>query len=141
MLNFLPPLIQHCLKNIKEIIQNNLTIFHTNENMKIIFPSNSLTKICRREKNLQEFFPLFPPKFNKSECSVSNCNKCGICKNYLICHNKSTCKVTGRVQRAIITHFSKYSYQILWKVMLTCKVSYGKRRSIRNVSFSLMQMI
>ena len=60
---------------------------------------NSLTTIYRREKNFKEILSpsLFPPKFNKNESYISNCNKCDICKNYLIFDNKFNCKATGRV--------------------------------------------
>ena len=39
--------------------------------MKKLFPSNSLTTIYRREKNLKEMLSpsLFTPKFNKNESS------------------------------------------------------------------------
>ena len=39
----------------------------------------------------------FHLNLTKSESSISNCNKCDICKNYLISDNKFQCKVTGRV--------------------------------------------
>ena len=69
--------------------------------MKKLFPCNffSLTTTYRREKNLKEILSpsLFPPKFNKNESYISNCNKCDICKNYLISDNKFKRTVTGRV--------------------------------------------
>ena len=51
-----------------------------------VLPLNSFTIIHRRKKNFKEVLStsLFPPKFNKKENSVSNCNKCDICKKYLI---------------------------------------------------------
>ena len=59
------------LPNINKIIQNNLSILHTDEDMKKLFPCNffSLTTTYRREKNLKEILSpsLFPPKFNKNE--------------------------------------------------------------------------
>ena len=87
------------LPNINKIIQNYLSILHTDEDMKKLFPRNSLTTIYRREKNLKEILSpsLFPPKFNKNESYISNCNKCDICKDYLISGNKFKCKVIGRV--------------------------------------------
>ena len=42
------------LPNINKIIQNNLTILHTDEDMKKLFLRNSLTTIYRREKNFKE---------------------------------------------------------------------------------------
>ena len=67
--------------------------------MKKLFPSNSLTALCKRENNLNESLSLslFPPKFDKNKISINSCNKCNICSSYLICDNKFNCKVTGRV--------------------------------------------
>ena len=85
--------------NISKTIENNLPILYTNEDIKKLFPPNSVTAIYTREKNLKEilFLFLFIPKFNKIEGSISNCNKCNICKNYLISNNTFRCNVTGRV--------------------------------------------
>ena len=38
------------LPNFHNIIQNNLSILHTDENMKKIFPSKSIETLYRREK-------------------------------------------------------------------------------------------
>ena len=63
---------------INKIIQNNLSILYTDEDMKNFSLSNSLITIYRREKNLKEILSpsLPPPKFNKNETSISNYNKC-----------------------------------------------------------------
>ena len=42
------------LPNIHNIIQNNVSILHSDENMKKISPSKSITTLYRREKNLKE---------------------------------------------------------------------------------------
>ena len=67
--------------------------------MKKLFVRNSLTTIYRRKKNFKEILSpsLFRSKFNKNESYISNCNKCDICKDYLISGNKFKCKVIGRV--------------------------------------------
>ena len=89
------------LSNIIKIIQNNLSILRTHEEMKKLFLSNSVTTIYRREKNFKEILSrsLFPPKFNKDESFISNSNKCDICRKYLIFDNKFKCKFTGTVYR------------------------------------------
>ena len=46
------------LPNINKIIQNNLSILHTNEDMKKFCTPNSLTAIYRKEKNLKEILSL-----------------------------------------------------------------------------------
>ena len=51
------------LPNIHNIIQNNLSILHTDENMKKIFPSKSIKTFYRREKTRRNFYhlPCFLP--------------------------------------------------------------------------------
>ena len=46
---------------------------------------NSLTTLYRREKNLKKDLSPSPflPKFNKNESSISSCNQCYTCENYL----------------------------------------------------------
>ena len=84
------------MPNIHNIIQNNLSILHTDQNMKKIIPSKSIKTLYRREKNLKEILSLslFPAKPKNSESCITSCKKCDICKNYLI--TKFKCKVTGR---------------------------------------------
>ena len=77
---------------LKKTIRNNLSIFRTDEDMKKLFPSNSLTVQCRKEKKYSgNFISLFSPKFNKLKVvisSCSSCNKCDIWKNYLASDTK-----------------------------------------------------
>ena len=86
------------LPNIQNIIQNNLSILHTDENMKKIFPSKSIKTLYRREKNLKEILSpsLFPAKPKNSESCITSSKKCDICKNYLITDNKFKREITGR---------------------------------------------
>ena len=72
------------MPNICNIIQNNLSILHTDENMKKNFPSKTIRP------------SLFPAKHKNSESCITSCKKCDICKNYLITDNNFKCKVTGR---------------------------------------------
>ena len=67
--------------------------------MKKLCPPKSVATLDRSKKNLIEILSpsLFPPKFNKNESSTSSCNKCDICKNYLISDTKLMCTVTGRM--------------------------------------------
>ena len=53
----------------------------------------------KHEKNLKEILSpsLFPSKAKQIENSITSCNKCGICKNFLVSDTKFKCKVTGRV--------------------------------------------
>ena len=85
------------LPNVHKIIQNNLSILHTDENMKKIFPSKPIKTFYRREKNLKEILSLslFPAKPENSESCITSCKKCNICKNNLITDNEFKYKVTG----------------------------------------------
>ena len=87
------------LPNINKIIYDNLSILYTDEDMKKLFPPNSIKTLYRRGKNLKEILSpsLFPSKPSKKESSITSCDKCDICKNYLISDNKFRCKITGRV--------------------------------------------
>ena len=88
------------LPNINKIIRDNLSILHTDEKMKEIFPPNSFKMLYRREKNLKEILSpsLFPSKSNPIVNSVTNCSKCDICKNFLVAETKFKCNVTGKVR-------------------------------------------
>ena len=78
------------LPNIHNIIQNNLSILYTAENMKKIFPSKSIKTLYKREKNLKGILSrsLFPAKPKNSESCITSCKRCDICKNYVITDNK-----------------------------------------------------
>ena len=67
--------------------------------MEKIFPPISIKTLCRREKNLKEILSpsLFPFKAKQIENSITSCNKCDTCKNFLVPEAKFKCKVTGRV--------------------------------------------
>ena len=67
--------------------------------MKKIFPPNTITTSYRREKNLKEIVSpsLFPSKAKQIENYITSCNKCDICKSFLVSDTKFKCKVTGRV--------------------------------------------
>ena len=53
----------------------------------------------RRQKSLLEIPSpsLFPSKAKQIENSITSCNKCDICKNFLVSDTKFKCKATGRV--------------------------------------------
>ena len=59
--------------------------------------------IYKRNKNLKEMVApsLYPKPSIKINRTIVSCNKCGICKNFLITDSKFRCTVTGK------THFLK----------------------------------
>ena len=97
------------LLKISKIIQNNLSYVHTDEDMNKFFPLVSLITLHREENNLKEILSssIFSNKFSKNESSISSCNKCDICKNYLISDNKFKCKVLDRVYSVRISFSCK----------------------------------
>ena len=80
-------------------MKNNLSIAYTDEKMKKIFLPNTIKTLYRRKKNPKEILSpsLFPSKPKHIEISVTSCNKCDICRNFLVSDTKFKCKVTGRV--------------------------------------------
>ena len=66
--------------------------------MKKIFPPNTIKTLYRPEKNLKGILSpsLFPSKTKQIENSITSCNKCDICKNFLVSDTKFKCKVTGK---------------------------------------------
>ena len=87
------------LPKIHSIIQNNLSILNSDENMKKIFSSKLVKTLHRRKTNLREVLlpSLFPTKPKNSGSCIASCKKWNICKNYLLTGNKFKCKVTGRL--------------------------------------------
>ena len=71
------------LPNINKITHDNLSILYTDEDMKKLFPPNSIKALYRRGKNLKEILSpsLFPSKPSKKESSITSCDKCDICKD------------------------------------------------------------
>ena len=108
------------LRNILKIIQNNLSILHTDENMKKIFPSKSIKALYRTEKNLKEILSssLFPAKAKNSKSCIASCKKCHTCKNYLLTDNKFTCKATGRFYN-VRSNLSCNSNNVIY--LISCK--------------------
>ena len=66
--------------------------------MKKIFPPNTIKTFYRRENFFKEILSLspFPSKAKKIENSITSCNKCDFCKNFLVSDTKFKYKVTGR---------------------------------------------
>ena len=114
------------LSNIRNIIQNNLSILHTDENMKKIFSSKFIKTLYRREKNLKEILSpsLFPAKPKNSASCIIFCKKCGICKNYLITNNKFKCKVTGRFYNVRGNLYCNSINVIYWISCKNCEDQY-----------------
>ena len=87
------------LPDINSLLKKHLPILHSDDSMKEVFPTNSITTIYKRNNNLREILSpsLYPViKRDSSSSSVTSCGKCDICKNFLVISNKFTCKASGK---------------------------------------------
>ena len=64
-------------------MKNDLSILHTDEKMRKIFPPNTIKTLYKREENLKEILSpsLFPSNAKQIKNYITSCNKCDICKN------------------------------------------------------------
>ena len=71
------------LPKIDGIIRKHLSLLHSDECLRQLFPANMFSNIFRRNKNLKEL--LVPSKYpnpkNSRQNFITSCNKCDICKN------------------------------------------------------------
>ena len=86
------------LPSIEGLIRENIHYLHSNDVLKKAFPNNKFSVIYKRKKNLKKMVaPSLYPKPNiKSNRTIVSCNKCDICKNFLIADSKLRCTVTGK---------------------------------------------
>ena len=87
------------LPKIDGIIRKHLPLLHSDDSLKKLFPANIFSTIFKRNKNLKEI--LAPSKYpnpkNSRQNSITSCNKCDICKNYMVFDRTFRCTVTGKV--------------------------------------------
>ena len=74
------------LPKIDGIIKEHISILHSDDALKTLFPKDCFSTIYRRTKNLKELIApsIYPKKINTRTSSIKNCNNCDICKNYMI---------------------------------------------------------
>ena len=85
--------------NMRSLIKKYLPVLHSDSDPKNIFLENSICTIFKRNINLKKILSPSLCAKNKNEkkhCVIKNCDKCDICKRYLISDNTFTCKVTYR---------------------------------------------
>ena len=95
---------QDKVSDVKFITTYNPALTNTNKIIYLLFTMmktwrSSLTIICKGAKSLKETLSpsLFPPKFNKNESSISNCNKCNSAKIILNLIINLSIRLLGRV--------------------------------------------
>ena len=66
--------------------------------MKELFSKKKICTVYKRGRNLKEIISpsLYPIQKKEKASNINSCDKCDICKNYLVRNNTFTCKVTGK---------------------------------------------
>ena len=85
------------LPNIKTTFKKYLPALYRNQEMRRIFPENTVNVTYKRNKNLKELISssLFPKIIKESNCSIEKCSRrCDICKNVLAVPTEFTCHAT-----------------------------------------------
>ena len=78
------------IKNLQNVIRNNLPILYSDPKIKNLFPEGSINVAS-----------MFPQAQVESHSMVSKCKSkgCDVCQNYLVCKNGFTCTVTGKTYK------------------------------------------
>ena len=86
------------LPKIDGIIKKHISILHNDDALKTVFPKGCFSTIYKRNKNLKELIApsVYPKKINTRISSITSCNNCDICKNYMIFDNTFICTVTRK---------------------------------------------
>ena len=80
------------------LIRKHIHYLHSDEVLKKTFPNDKFSVIYKCNKNLKEMVApsLYPKPSIKSNCNFVTCNKCDICKNFLIADSKFRCTVPSK---------------------------------------------
>ena len=86
------------LPKIDGIIKKHISILHSDDALKTVFPKDCFSTIYKRNKNLKELIAqsVYPTNVNTRISSITSCNNCDICKNYMIFDNTFIYTVTGK---------------------------------------------
>ena len=81
---------------IEDLIKKYIHYLHSDEVLKNLFPNKKLSVIYKLNKNLKEMVApsLYLKPSTKSGRTLVSCNKCDICKNFLITDSNFRC--TGK---------------------------------------------
>ena len=83
---------------MNSLIKKHLPLLYSNDNLKILFSTETFNAVYRRNKNLKKLLTpfLFPtPRKGKYSC-VTSSNTCNICKNYIVFSSTFVYTVTGK---------------------------------------------
>ena len=85
------------IHNIYIYYQKHVSILHGDDAIKTLFATDFVCTIYKRNKNLKLIAPsTYPKKINTQTSSITSCNDCDICKNYMIFDNTFVCRATGK---------------------------------------------
>ena len=88
----------HMLPRTDGIMNNHISVLHSDDALKTLFSKNYFSTIYKRNKKLKELSPpsLYPKKANTRTSSITSWNNCDICQNYMIFDNTFICTVAGQ---------------------------------------------
>ena len=79
-------------KNVKldNLLKKRMCLLYTNPTLKTVFLQGCINSAFKRNQSVKELLvpSLYPNKKVIRTNSITGCNNCNICKNYLICSNK-----------------------------------------------------
>ena len=86
------------LPKIDGIIKKHISVLHNDDALRTVFPKGCFSIIYKKNKNLKELIApsIYPKKINTRISSITSCNNCDICKNYMVFDNTFICTVTGK---------------------------------------------
>ena len=85
------------LPDLNSLLNKYMPLLYTDPTWKTTFPQGSINSVFKRNQSLTELLALslYTNKKVVRINSITSCNKCDICKNYLKCSNYFTCSVTN----------------------------------------------
>ena len=86
------------LPKIDGIIKKHISSLQSEDALETVFPKDYFRAIYKRNRNLNELIvpSVYPKKINTRIRSITSCNNCDICKNYMVFDNTFICTVTGK---------------------------------------------
>ena len=80
------------------MLNKHIPLLYTEPTLETIFLQGCINSVFKRNQSLKELLApslYLNKKVNRANL-ITNCNKCDICKNYLVCSNHFPCNVTNR---------------------------------------------
>ena len=76
----------------------NCSILCTDDALKTLFPKDCFSTIYERNKNLKELIApsIYSKQLNTKASTITSCNNCDMCKNYIMFDNTFICTITGK---------------------------------------------